>query len=213
MGQYFRVVFLTKEGEIRCWMCPAHYGNGGKLMEHAYLGNNLVKTVEHLLSPEGEFHMSRIVWAGDYAEPEPTHKYGTALQADEDPNYDSDCEKVNLYYLISDSPIFYRSQYKNHHHHDSDWYRYIVNHSKKMYVDKWNTDKRNAHSENTLEYEPHPLPHPLPLLVAEGNGVGGGDYYGIDSHLCGTWARDVISVESEIPDGYEKLECVFHEDS
>ena len=61
----------------------------------------------------------------------------------------------------------------------------------------------------------HPLPlltiHPLPLLTAEGNGRGGGDYYGSDMELVGTWARDVISVERQVPEGYSELVCNFTE--
>jgi hypothetical protein len=46
--------------------------------------------------------------------------------------------------------------------------------------------------------------HPLPLLTAEGNGRGGGDYRG-ESPLIGSWARDVISVETEAPTDFEEL--------
>jgi hypothetical protein len=53
--------------------------------------------------------------------------------------------------------------------------------------------------------------HPLPILTAEGNGRGGGDYYGTDANLAGIWARDILSIEKEIPDGYMEFECHFHE--
>jgi len=68
-------------------------------------------------------------------------------------------------------------------------YTYIVNHTKKVYCKK--TDGF----------------HPLSLLTAEGNGSGGGDYYG-PNNMVGTWARDVISMENEAPD-YTLIECVF----
>ena len=71
-------------------------------------------------------------------------------------------------------------------------YRYIVNHTKKQY-----TDKNGRHF------------HPLPLLTAEGNGRGGGDYRGLEEKQIGIWARDVISVEKTVPAGYEKLELTF----
>ena len=64
---------------------------------------------------------------------------------------------------------------------------------------------------------PHPVHysgielHPLPLLVSEGNGRGGGDYNGNNNELCGTWARDCISVEKNIPDNYTELTCDFYE--
>ena len=72
-------------------------------------------------------------------------------------------------------------------------YRYIVNHTKQQYVDK------NKVKEI----------HPLALLVAEGGAGGGGDYYGKNDHLCGTWSRDVISMENEIPNTFLELECEF----
>ena len=52
----------------------------------------------------------------------------------------------------------------------------------------------------------------VPLLVAEGNGRGGGDYHGINQIIVGTWARDVISVENNIQEGYTELECKFDDD-
>jgi len=69
-------------------------------------------------------------------------------------------------------------------------YTYIVNHTKKVYIKK------------TEGF------HPLPLLTAEGNGRGGGDYNGPNVDLVGTWARDVISMENEAPD-YTLIEPVF----
>jgi hypothetical protein len=64
-------------------------------------------------------------------------------------------------------------------------YRYIINHTKKEYVkvpayekDKW-------------------IIHPLPILLADGNGRGGGDYYGKNNSLAGTWKFDLISVTDD----------------
>lgn len=54
--------------------------------------------------------------------------------------------------------------------------------------------------------------HPLPLLTAVGNGLGGGDYYGINKDQVGGWAWCTISVEDDIPVGYEELEYIFRED-
>jgi len=70
--------------------------------------------------------------------------------------------------------------------------RYIVNHTKQQFVDKQGK-----------------IYHPLPLLTAEGNGRGGGDYNGpCGMELVGTWARDVISMESEHPSmEYKELVC------
>lgn len=75
-------------------------------------------------------------------------------------------------------------------------YPIIANHCKRCFV-----DKREVEGEI----------HPLPLLTMETEGGGGGDYRGINEHLLGIWARDVISVEKEAPEGYEKVAYEFKE--
>ena len=177
MGQYYTPIILAEKGTtvaefIRLLLSAHCYDNGMKLMEHSYLKNTFVSALEYLISPDGMFYKSRVVWAGDYADKEPnsdTNLYGMA-------NHDEGK------FLCPPS-------------HDTSCYRYIVNHTKKQYVDK-----------HQLEHNIHPLP----LLTAEGNGRGGGDYTGTNSHLCGTWARDLLSVERDLPDRqYKELVCLF----
>ena len=115
--------------------------------------------------------MSRVVWAGDYA--------------DKEPNLDK-----NLDALAGDEKVITPNE------RIAKKYRFLVNHTKKQYVDK-----------ETLESNIHPLP----LLLSEGNGRGGGDYRGSDETMCGLWARDLISVEEESPEGYAQLLCRFGE--
>ena len=79
--------------------------------------------------------------------------------------------------------------------------RYLVNHKKKLYVDYSKVEK----DEYGYRIDP------MPLLCAEGNGRGGGDYQGSAMSLIGSWARDLISVESEIPNGYTELVPSFRE--
>ena len=75
---------------------------------------------------------------------------------------------------------------------DTSEYRYVVNHSKRVFVDKQATEEDKM--------------HPLPLLTCEGNGRGGGDYIGEDpQHLVGSWARDIIAVTREPPEGYGEV--------
>ena len=52
---------------------------------------------------------------------------------------------------------------------------------------------------------------PLPLLTALGNGRGGGDYKGTEMDKIGIWARDILSVEFEVPDGFNELKVNFKE--
>ncbi len=102
---------------------------------------------------------------------------------------EEDNSDKNLYYL-ADNYSSYSSYFKNMD------FKYIVNHTKKLYIDK--TKIRNDI-------------HPLPLLISEGNGNGGGDYSGNNKELCGTWSRNVISMEYDIPDDYQELICDFND--
>ena len=169
MGQYYYPIILNSDGKIIVWMCAHNYRNGLKLLEHSYLGNNFVSTFEFGLSPEGPHHKSRVVWAGDYA--------------------DADPDQENNLYRMCDEYTMIMPQEK-----DTTMYRYIVNHSKKLFVDKMACKS----GEEEMKY------HPLPLLTCEGNGRGGGDYRG-DSPLIGSWARDIISVEEVAPLDFEEL--------
>lgn len=186
MGQYYIAILLGHEGEarefIRCWLESYSFGGGAKLMEHAFIGNGFMEAVERLLSPLGPFWKSRLVWAGDYADSEPGYVVETNLHR---AAYDEEEEKrqvVSGDYLPED-------------------YIYVVNHTKKQYFIKDEVQLVN----NMFRI------HPLPILTAEGNGRGGGDYRGTNQHLVGSWARNVISVEKEVPKTYQKLICEFSE--
>ncbi len=177
MGQYYKFIILDddkKNGRevILLVINPHDFNEGAKLMEHSYLNTNIMNTVEFLLGSNSQFYKSRVVWAGDYADNEDSYE----------------CPE-NLYRL-SDNYSSFRL------YHENQKYKYIVNHTKKLYVDK-------IKSTNSI--------HPLPLLISEGNGLGGGDYRSSNEELCGTWARNVISMENEIPDGYNELLCNFEE--
>lgn len=171
MGQYYYPIILDENGKVRVWMSAHNYQNGLKLMEHSFMKNNFVCTFEFGLSPEGPYHKSRVVWAGDYADDEPDSK--------------------NLYNLCNEYQCIYPKE------KETTKYRYIVNHSQKVFVDKSKVPTRNSW---TL--------HPLPLLTCEGNGRGGGDYRGsrsLQEPLVGSWARNSISVEEEAPQGYTEI--------
>jgi hypothetical protein len=178
MGQYYKVIFLAEKEEnkkdfIRIFI-EVNFGNGMKLTEHSYINNNFVNAIEYLLSPEGSFYKSRIVWAGDYADPEIENEQ-------------------NLYHITHKQPS---KEYIPQNRISSE-YKYIVNHTKKQYINKSN----------------YKIYHPLPLLTAEGNGRGGGDYHGVNEDKIGLWSRDIISIEKEIPNNYIKFECIFDNDT
>jgi hypothetical protein len=169
MGQYYYAVILDAQGKIVVWMNASPYGSGVKLMEHSYIDNAFVNTFEFSLSPEGALYKSRVVWAGDYADNEPG-------------------QENNLHQLCNEDETKLIAPAKK----DTSKYRYLVNHTKRQYVDKTKTGNL----------------HPLPLMTVEGNGRGCGDIYDAPSFV-GSWARDVISVEEEVPDTENFQEIVF----
>ena len=170
MGQYYHPCILDALGKVLMWMNAHHYGNGMKLMEHSFMKNGFVNTFEYSLTPGQRYHKSRVVWAGDYAKPE----------EDAEKNIHAMCDEYSLIAC---------------HEKDTTEFPFIVNHTKKLFV-----NKKKVPTKEGLTL------HPLPILTAEGNGLGGGDYHS-DSMLVGSWARDVISVEKEMP--AEFIEILF----
>lgn len=173
MGQYYRPISVEKGQSL----CSHDYDNGLKLMEHSYVGNNFVKVVEGLISPGGDWHGDRILWGGDYADPEPD-------------TVDENGDGNNLYSLTRDHTI--RPDVCE------TTYRYVINLDTKEYVDIERVPVFDTDDNGEWRI------HPLPLLTCEGNGRGGGDYRG-DSDLVGKWARNRVVMDNVIPDGFTEL--------
>lgn len=178
MGQYYKPISLTRNQHLY----SHDYDNGLKLMEHSWVGNYFVNTVMSLLKRSGAWYNNRIVWAGDYADDEPKlneNLYG--LQ-----------EKENRINPKEDSDFL-----KN---------RYLVNVTKKEFV-----DVLRKYSENK-ETNPNDVwvIHPLPLLTCEGNGRGGGDLHKhVDHPIIGSWARNRLYVTKKRPNENIYKEIIF----
>jgi len=187
MGQYYKAIILGPAGKkefIRLWLSPFTFGNGSKLTEHCWVDSLFVQAVENLLSPDGMFYKSRLVWAGDYADNEldmNENLYHLALEEDDVSSSDP---ALGRWGAFQPQRVSARS---------TSIFPYIVNHDKKLYIKK----------EGGM--------HPLPLLTVEGNGRGGGDYRGSNETLCGTWARDTISIEKTPPADYQEIHITFEE--
>ena len=175
MGQYYKAGVLAENKKtIKGWVYSHEYDNGLKLMEHSYIGNNFVSAFESLIKSKPE----RVVWAGDYAD---------------------SCKgnKTNVYSRCNDKNKLSPTEKPT-----TTETRFIVNHSKKEFVDKFKVPE--------IENWKGAKIHPLPLLTCEGNGRGGGDFRG-ENEYVGSWARDVISVESKKPIGYTEIVPNFEE--
>ena len=175
MGQYYKPCILAENKKtVKAWMYSHEYDNGLKLMEHSYIGNHFVSSFESLIKNNPQ----RVVWAGDYADECKGRKTNLYSRC-------KDTEKANPTERVSVTKT-----------------RYIVNHTKKQFVDKFSLSEIKDWEGTKI--------HPLPLLTCEGNGRGGGDFRG-ENKFVGAWARDVISVESKKPQGFTEIKPDFAE--
>jgi hypothetical protein len=168
MGQYFNPTSIERKEHVY----SHDFGNGLKLMEHSYIGNNFVAVVENLIAKGGHWYGDKIVWAGDYADPEE----GT---------------EENLYSICGENkiPVGLVSDVRNKKN------RYLINMDTKEFV-----DMKKVPVSHTFEDGETLVIHPLPLLTCEGNGRGGGDFRGSDpKNLIGKWARCWVTIQKTKP--------------
>lgn len=181
MGQYYRNTFLKKNWKtakqpVKASLCPYDFANGAKLMEFSYIGNTLMRQIEHLLATK--FYGKPFVCVGDYADEKKTFYYkGNNLDVYSCAHDFEDTDDYKA--LVRSLPTFdFERMYD-----DIPYYRYAVNYSKKEYVVLPEHDEK----EWTI--------HPISLLCADGNGRGGGDFWdGNGIEFIGRWAYDRIGV-------------------
>ena len=194
MGQYYKPTILKEDYKnekqpIECYAYTWDFDNGLKLMEHSYVGNYVTRQMEKELATE--HYGKRLVWAGDYADENESWK-------------DNDGNPLNVYSLSD----FIEEQGESIKIEPDDYddlksYRYAVNLDKKEYV----KIPRRKKGEWVI--------HPLPLLCADGNGRGGGDFHSetLDQIAAvGHWAYDRIGVTNKKPDGFTEITPNFKED-
>lgn len=204
MGQYYKPIVLKDNNRVKnpveACLTSWDFNNGAKLMEHSYVNNDLVSAFEGLIYEDpdnflnnGLFTGKRVAWSGDYADP-----------------YKKDGED-NLYGLASEDEVSTKSKkfaamlitklengkLKSH--------RYIINHTKHLYIDITKLKKNKW--DMTI--------HPLPILISDGNGRGGGDYHGTAMDMVGKWYKNRVVVSDTIKhvqDKYKEIEVHFDEE-
>ena len=185
MGQYYNPSILKKNwktaknsvmASLKCY----DFDNGAKLMEHSYVGNWFVMAMCFLLHLEKYFG-SPFVWSGDYADHVQTNSgkhdiYDDASHFiyedyDSETNNNKSCKYTKLLNEIPSYDELKKMGFDG---------GYIVNLTKKVYVE---VPKKKLNDEYIV--------HPLPLLTADGNSRGGGDYR-LDDERVGSWKFDRI---------------------
>jgi hypothetical protein len=97
--------------------------------------------------------------------------------------------KVNIYRLMSDKNKIMPKD---------------INHDNKLRFLK-NLDTREFVDIKKVPNKDGWTIHPLPLLTCEGNGQGGGDFFGEDKGLIGKWARNRVTIQKSKPRNCKEL--------
>lgn len=182
MGQHYTPTLTTETNKLFGTFYAFDFNETLKLMEHSWIGNPLVEAVVEYLSIEP----LRLSWVGNYA----------------DDVIDKDDKTLLSVYetaMIKDRKISKKWDKKTRLTTG-----YLVNHSKKQVLDL----KRYIEESTTPDGW---CVNPLSLLTAIGNGLGGGDYCGLNEEAVGYWANDVIGYEEELPTGYNQFFVCFKE--
>lgn len=113
----------------------------------------------------------RLAWVGDYAE-------------------ENDVKSEFASEFIQAERNFQEKDYSRPESSKSK-YQYVINCDKKEYIDIKKYCK-------IFDKEDYVILHPVPLLTAIGNGKGGGDYFGSNMEMIGSWACDTIMVTNSL---------------
>lgn len=208
MGQYYKPTIIYQDGSIASIYSHA-YGNGSKLMEHSWIGNDFVNAVYSRILRRPR----RIAWIGDYSHDE----------------YETCEEAYTKHYSREDFMKCYNHAWGDEEENENippSKYTpkdlnlinertkgmYLINHDRKEYLDLGSYIERCAVKEGSWEGY---CVNPLPLLTACGNGRGGGDFYRNDTNIgyenVGIWAFDELELTSVIPDSYQECTYTFME--
>ena len=199
MGQYYLVANIDKKE----YMISPDFV---KLMEWSYNYNDLILEMENHMAMD--WKGDHIYVIGDYAGSGADCRYTELLKEIEDKlNIDTERDSIfdRVFSEFKKLPV--REGLKK--------YRYIVNHAAKEYID----NDHCPYKENMGNWEENgkilsATIAPLSLMLALGNGQGGGDYYAHNHELVGSWAKDSSSLEItdvKPKSDYKELQPEFHE--
>lgn len=186
MGQYYKVINIDKKEYMRpdC---------GLKLMEWSYNLNPLILNLMKKLA--NEWKGDRVFVVGDYAVAHDreldSYDRKTLEEIEKEIGIYNKKERgyyINLYGFVDDN--FKEVELEKLEKED---YKYIYNHNKKEYIDlehcplAWLYEKTGKYNIVRIA--------PISLVLALGNGMGGGDYWGNNAELVGMFLNDVRSLE------------------
>lgn len=200
MGQYYGIANLSKGQALEKL-------NASKLMEFGYVASDDNINLVSLLSKEWKGDV--VVVVGDYfgldcqfldliqvQGLDPIQKQELARGTKTLYEIVWDLEKVlpkteDIRHVIEDSPGGWESFWS--FYEDK---RFFVNYKRREYLDLVGWIR--LHKTKFRPYKFH-IESPVVLLLACGNGLGSGDYEGINEDKVGMWAFDPVGIERERP--------------
>jgi hypothetical protein len=167
-------------------------------MEHSYITNRYARSVEFMLA--NQYKGRRFAWVGDYAEEKTTTKHPDGIDLYHAANNWME-DNARAYKALRGTIPVMCAEYEDFNPYlHIPYYKYLVNYTKKEYctLPKYNPAK----DEYVL--------NPLPLLTADGNGRGGGDYR-IEDARVGSWAYDSIGLTNDSNEikGFKRISGKF----
>jgi hypothetical protein len=213
LGQYYKIIDIDKKEELPLDGCI-------KLMEHSYLGSDNSGSLRRRLEKEtGKWAGDRVLQIGDYAESEiyldsdgkPKKGRETLYEAFRD--YEKECRMNNSLerdslYSMKVKPVKLTAW------NNGKAPRYAVDTDRMEWTDLWAQPCEDFWlDEKTAILYPTVI-DALELLIAIGNGQGGGDYSGLNEKQVGRWAFDHIYTlddKSKIPGDCKKISYCFSE--
>ena len=178
MGEYFRPCLIS-EGyneflPYKQYLDGEH--QGAKLMEHSWFYNDFVNAIAEKLY----YAPMRLLWIGDYSDDE-AGKFsdvikGASFAKAYDETWGNEVYPGNALDTLETATDFLVDG------------KILVNHDKKLYLDYDLYYCSCADGDDEAW-----VTNPLSLLTAVCGG-GGGNYYGTNENLVGTWALDLIEV-------------------
>lgn len=212
MGQYYIVANIDKKEYMR--------SNGGvKLMEWSYNRNDLILNLMNKLA--NEWKGDRVYIVGDYAlssdridkEKQPAEKdYDYDILEKLEKELGIYNQKENGYYKTLYSFASDNFKELGVKELNKEEYKYIYNHKRKEFIDlrhcplAWLYKEKQKYNVVTIA--------PISLLLALGNGMGGGDYFGNNNELVGKYIADIEDLEitkEPLNIGYKEFRPEFYE--
>ena len=154
-----------------------------KLMEWNWLGNDNINKLLTLL--ESDWKDDRVIIVGDYYTEEDDDYFGFKF------------EKEKGFYDVDD--MGWEEVGATLGNDEEEITGYLINTTKKLYVDLSKTIDSDGWKVSPT------------ILLACGNQRGGGDYYGPDEEIVGSWAGNKIRYSKEKPNDMELLVVGFKE--